>query len=144
LYHVIVTIISFGFGRVPPIGILLVRDGGRLCVIFLLSIRYLHVVHVWVRRWAVPLCIALCLMIVSLCTSIALDSNVGHIVVGVKYTLYYIVPMCTAIFVGYVWIDELSRHPDFSARVVGRNVDTFMKWVFCLVVCVLAFGWIWQ
>jgi len=81
LYHVIVTIFSFGLHRVPPYGVLVMREGLWFVGFAWVVLAHRELVHAWIRRRWVPLIWALVLLIVSFGTSIALGVDVKHILV---------------------------------------------------------------
>jgi hypothetical protein len=85
---------------------------------------------------------ALVLVIVGFITSIALWVDVQHILVGTKYTLYYIVPFLTAVFIGTAWWSDSRVDPDQDQA--HRNWDTFIRGLWRLIVAIFMIGWIRQ
>jgi hypothetical protein len=134
LYHCLVTFFSFGQWRVSPYVILLIRDIGWAIAIACVALSHKKKIRKhFKQRWLLWL-IALVLCIVSIATSIALGVDVKHIAVWIKYTLYYIVPFLTAIYLGTVW------HAEYDKKTFGKWI--FWAWKF--LIFIIIFGWIWQ
>ena len=134
LYHCGVTFFSFGQWWISPYVILLLRDIGWLVAVA--SILFVHTKSVkghMKQRWSMWR-IALILILISLVTSIFLGADIKHIAVWIKYTLYYILPFLTAIYLGTV------RH-----SVYDKN--TFAAWIHRIwksIIVILLVWWLWQ
>ncbi len=134
LYHVLVTYLSFGHIWVPPYGILLVRDGGWLIVIWLIALFHRKEVIGYLReRWYIWLTF-LGLLVISILTSIMLNVDTRHMAVGIKYTMYYILPFLTAIYLGVVWRKR------YDSRAFAKWIHLMWK----VVVWILIVWWLWQ
>jgi hypothetical protein len=142
LYHVIVTIFSFWLHRVPPYSVLVLREGLWFIWFAWVVMAYRALVHERIRRRWVPLMRALVLLVVSFGTSIALGVDVKHILVWTKYTLYYIVPFLTAIFIGMAWWSQ--SHDAHDAYEAWRVWETFIRGLWRLTVGILIVWWVWQ
>lgn len=144
LYHVLVTFFSFGQGLVQPYVLLLIRDFGWILAIWFFLIRGLQkklwnssIVGAFFHRWWWPIIIAIALTVMGIIASIILWVTTGQIVVGIKYTLYYLIPFFTAIYVGIYWKRE-------SEGVWWDSYKKFIHWIWIGVIVTILVGWIWQ
>lgn len=134
LYHVIVTFVSFGQLWLPPYGVLIVRDGWWLLAICLMALYHRKwIVKHLQQRWYVWLA-ALGVLVVALFTSLMLNVDIKHIVVGIKYTLYYIVPFLTALYLGSLWSNVYDK----------KQFSQWVLWMWRVLVWVLILWWLWQ
>jgi hypothetical protein len=67
-------------------------------------------------------------------TSIALGADVAHIAVWIKYTLYYIMPFLTALYLGTV------RHVEYDKKAFGKWIYLIWRWILVIILV----GWVWQ
>lgn len=109
LYHILVTFFSFWQDLVPPYILLLIRDVSRWVAVFLLVVDWLYVKkrkqlqYQFFSRWWWPLLLTLLLVVVGIIVSILLGVETKQIMVGIKYSLYYLVPFFSAIYIGLYW-----------------------------------------
>lgn len=161
LYHVLVTFFSFGQGVLPTYVLLLVRDAGWIIAVMGVVLYYWYtwlfcrehlvgwmhesstVLHItqtknivsqhFQQRWSLWL-LALIIVVIAISTSVILWATTKQIFVGIKYTLYYILPCMSAILIGNIWAQVYSKK-DFIKRIL---------WIWRLLVIILIGGWAWQ
>ena len=144
LYHIFVTYFSFGQGWLSPYVLLLIRDFGWITAIW-----FFLVDGFWIRwwgkeignqlfhRWWWPLVIAVALAVIGITVSIILGATTDQIIVGIKYSLYYLIPFFTAIYLGLYWKKE-------SETVWSDSFKKIIHWLRIGVIITMAIGWIWQ
>lgn len=134
MYHVVVTFFSFGLWRVPPYSILLLRDISRLVVVALFAVLHAKHLKTYNAQFGNILICFLFLLVAAILTSVFMESNVKQIFVGIKYSLYYIVPFLTAIYLGVVWSHTLPE----------KSIKKRIYYVRVILVCAFIFWWLWQ
>ena len=134
LYHIVVTCVSFWLWRVPPYSILVVRDVAWLIAIWLFILYHRNYLKKYLAKWWNFRLLFLALLISSIWTSILLWVGVKQMIVWIKYSLYYIMPLLTWIYVWFVWANSMSE------QSIKKRVHTLWK----ILVWVLIVWWIWQ
>ena len=134
LYHVAVTYFSFGTGLVPPYGFLLLRDAWWLMAVWVIVLYHRAAIKSYLQQRGYMWLTFLGLLAISVLTSVMLNVDVRHMAVGIKYTVYYMLPFLTAIYVWFVW------HKTYDSKTFDRRV----KLVWKVLVCVLIIWWLWQ
>lgn len=134
LYHVAVTYFSFGTGLVPPYGFLLLRDAWWLLAIWVIVLYHRNALKNYLQQRGYMWLTFLGLLTISVLTSVMLNVDVRHMAVGIKYTVYYMLPFLTAIYVGFVW------HREYDSK----TFDTRIHIVWKLFVGILIVWWLWQ
>lgn len=134
LYHIIVTYVSFGLWKVPPYGILLLRDASRLWVLFVFALYHRGTINRYLAQWWTVWLRFFVLLISSIFTSIALWVDVVHVMVWIKYSLYYIIPFLTSLF---IWTVRASHYNE-------SHIKKRIQKIWILFIGILIIGWVWQ
>ncbi len=134
LYHVAVTYFSFGTGWVPPYWFLLLRDAWWLMAVWVIVLYHRTAIKSYLQQRGYMWLTFLGLLAISILTSVMLNVDVRHMAVGIKYTVYYMLPFLTAIYVWFVW------HKTYDSTTFDRRVQLIWK----VLVCVLIIWWVWQ
>lgn len=134
LYHIVVTYVSFWLWRLPPYSILLLRDVAWLVAIWLFVLCNLSHLKKYLAQWWNFRLLFLILLISSIGTSIVLWVDVKQMIVWIKYSLYYILPLLSSIYIGCVWANNMSE------QSIKKRIHIVWK----IIVWVLIVWWVWQ
>ena len=134
LYHIVVTYVSFWLWRLPPYSILLLRDVSWIVAILLFVLWNLSYLRKHISQWGNFWLLFLILLISSVGTSIVLWVDAKQMIVWIKYSLYYILPLLSWLYVWWVRAQSLSE------QVIKKWIHIVWK----VIVGVLIVWWVWQ
>lgn len=134
LYHIVVTYFSFWLWIVPPYCILLLRDVLWLAASWLFILWNRSYIKKYLSQWGNLRLLFLILLISWIVTSIILWSDVKHMMVWIKYSLYYIMPLLTWLYVGCVWAGSITE----------QWIKKWIHHIWKLLIIILIVWWIWQ
>lgn len=134
LYHIVVTYVSFWLWVMPPYCVLLVRDALRLWGMWLFVLYNFSYIKKYISQWWNFLFIFLILLISSIATSIILGVDVKQMMVWIKYSLYYILPLLSGLYIGCVWANTTSE----------SSMKNRIRIIWKLLVAILIIWWVWQ
>ncbi len=144
LYHILVTYFSFWHQRVQPYVLLLIRDLGWIVAIWVFLLDGFWTKwwgrEIWNKlfyRWGWPLVIALALVVMGIIVSICLGVLTNQIFVGIKYSLYYLLPFFSAIYLGLY----LKKSSEISWWTAFKKIIHLVR---IGTIVIIVAGWIWQ
>lgn len=146
LYHVLVTFFSFWQDIVSSYVLLLIRDVAWVLLVAVAVLQWIfqkevrHSIKKFFSRRGDLVVLSLALVILSIVVSIFLGVSVKQIFVWIKYTLYYIFPFFSAIYLWFYWKGRLQKKGlDWEEKL---KKFIYVSWISLIVV--LLVWWCWQ
>ncbi len=133
LYHVLVTVLVYGTGRLHPETVVILRDGIRLVLLLVFALINRRQIVPYLKRTRILRVVFIVICAVGVVVSQVNGKSMSDMLVGAKYGLQFCSLFLTAIFVGSVF----ARYPNYK-------LQKLLRWLFWLLVSIVIFGLIRQ